>query len=298
MARILVSGLLNTETTVKVRGFPVEYYPIDYPFFGVNTSVSGVGFNLAKALTVLGDRVSLCAMTGRDYAAGQILKELESLGIGTDHVLDILPESPASVVLYDDSGRRQIYCDLKNIQETAYPFPEKITAEADLILACNINFSRNLLPIAKQTGRTIATDVHVLQDPDDAYNRDFMAAADILFLSNEGIEGNEKAFLSELEKQYHNRVIVLGMGSRGALMYLRDEETFVERSAVGIGKVVNTVGAGDALFASFLHYYAKGSSPVEALDRAQLFAALKIRYSGASNGFVPESELEQIFRAL
>ena len=124
-----------------------------------------------------------------------------------------------------------------------------------------------------------------------------MAAVDILFLSDEGIEGDERAFLWELESRYHNRVIVLGMGSRGALMYLRDEETFVERPAVSIGNVVNTVGAGDALFASFLHYTAKGSSPAEALDRAQLFAALKIQHSGAANGFVPESELERIFSA-
>ena len=36
MANILVSGLINTETTVRVRQFPVNYYPIDYPFFGVN----------------------------------------------------------------------------------------------------------------------------------------------------------------------------------------------------------------------------------------------------------------------
>ena len=41
MANILVSGLINTETTVRVRQFPVNYYPIDYPFFGVNTAVSG-----------------------------------------------------------------------------------------------------------------------------------------------------------------------------------------------------------------------------------------------------------------
>ena len=47
--RILVSGLLNVETTVPVRGFPINYYPIDYPFFGINSNVSGVGFNLSKA---------------------------------------------------------------------------------------------------------------------------------------------------------------------------------------------------------------------------------------------------------
>ena len=53
--KILVSGLLNVETTVAVKGFPIPYYQIDYPFFGVNSNVSGVGCNIAKALTALGD---------------------------------------------------------------------------------------------------------------------------------------------------------------------------------------------------------------------------------------------------
>ena len=70
--QILVSGLLNTETTTAVLGFPVAYYPIDYAFFGVNTAVSGVAFNLAKALTILGDTVRLNAMIGSDFAAGYI----------------------------------------------------------------------------------------------------------------------------------------------------------------------------------------------------------------------------------
>ena len=66
---ILVSGLVNTETTAEVRGFPIQYYPIDYTFFGVNTAVSGVAFNLSKALTTLGDAVRLISMTGKDFAA-------------------------------------------------------------------------------------------------------------------------------------------------------------------------------------------------------------------------------------
>ena len=49
MSSILVSGLFNMETTVKIRGFPISYYPIDYDFFGVASSLSGVGFNLTKA---------------------------------------------------------------------------------------------------------------------------------------------------------------------------------------------------------------------------------------------------------
>ena len=47
--KLFVSGLLNVETTVAVRGFPISYYPIDYPFFGIQSHVSGVGYNIAKA---------------------------------------------------------------------------------------------------------------------------------------------------------------------------------------------------------------------------------------------------------
>ena len=66
---ILVSGLVNTETTTAVRGFPIHYYPIDYAFFGVNTAVSGVAFNLTKALVTLADTVRLVSMTGNDFSA-------------------------------------------------------------------------------------------------------------------------------------------------------------------------------------------------------------------------------------
>lgn len=72
MKRVLISGLANTETTVRVRQFPVNYYPIDYPFFGVQTAVSGVAYNIAKALHTLEDSVTLLTMTGQDFPAEYI----------------------------------------------------------------------------------------------------------------------------------------------------------------------------------------------------------------------------------
>jgi len=49
MSTIFISGLINIETTVQVEGFPIEYSPVRYPFFGVRSTVSGVGYNVAKA---------------------------------------------------------------------------------------------------------------------------------------------------------------------------------------------------------------------------------------------------------
>lgn len=289
---ILVSGLLNTETTTAVRGFPIPYYPIDYPFFGVNTAVSGVAFNIAKALRTLGDHVCLCSMTGNDYAAGYIRNTLTETGISDEYVLPKLTQTPSSVVLYDPDGKRQIYCDLKDIQETIYDFAPSVLDGIDLVAACNINFNRPLLHLAKAAGKTIATDVHVLSDIHDGYNREFMEMADILFLSDEAIGDDYRSFLGALAATYSCKIIVLGRGSKGAAMYLRKEDKIVEMPAAHTDPIVNTVGAGDALFSAFLHYYAKGFAPVDALCRAQIFAARKIGVNGASNGFITEAEIE------
>jgi len=286
--KMLVSGLLNTETTTAVRGFPVPYYPIDYPFFGIQSAVSGVGFNLAKALRTLGDEVRLTSMTGADFSAAYIRDSLKQLGISAEHILSTLQQTPASVVLYDPEGRRQIYSDLKDIQEAHYPFSPALLEGIDLVAACNINFNRPLLHLAKEAGKTIATDVHVLSNIWDDYNREFMEYADILFLSDEHIGEYYQDFLWQLAHTYGNRIIVLGRGSKGAAMYLRDTDQIQEMPAVSVGKVVNTVGAGDALFSSFLHFYARGCAPADALYRAQVFASHKITVSGASNGFVSE----------
>lgn len=293
MGKILVSGLLNLETTAKIRGFPINYYPIDFDFFGVNSTLSGVAFNLAKALTTLGDTVDLTSLVGRDLTARMFIEEIGKMGIRNDLIQQKMNETPSSVVLYDESGRRQIYCDLKNIQETAYDFSAQIVDEADAVAACNINFSRPLLEMAKSKNKLIATDVHVLSNIDDDYNRQFMEYADILFLSDENIPYSKHDFIRNLGSRYHNSVIILGMGAAGALLHLPRQNILVEKPAFRIDNVVNTVGAGDALFSAYLHYHLKGYSPEDALDRAQLFAALKIRAKGAAEGFVTEDEIEE-----
>lgn len=293
MSRLLISGLVNVETTVKVRGFPINYYPIDYPFFGVQSRVSGVGLNLATAATVLGDTVRLQSMTGTDFEAEYICKALSDRGICADGVIPCLKATPTSVVLYEESGRRQVYCDLKDIQDTPYPVNTQALEDVDLVAACNINFNRPLLEAALAAGKTIATDVHVLSNIHDDYNRDFMKAADILFLSDEAVGEAYQGFLRELHHTYHNSVIVLGRGSKGAALVFQGE--IFQVPAVQVGPVVNTVGAGDALYTSFLHFYVQGYSPVEALIRAELFASAKIRVSGGAEGFVTEPEVQKLY---
>ena len=81
------------------------------------------------------------------------------------------------------------------------------------------------------------------------------------------------------------------MGSKGAMMYVRDEDRIYKMPAVNKGTVVNTVGAGDALFSAFICMYAKGYDPSASLMYAQHFAAIKICHNGAAQGFCSFEEL-------
>ena len=296
--RIFVSGLINIETTAAVRGFPINYYPIDYPFFGIDSNVSGVGYNIAKALTALGDDVRFYSFIGDDENGERILSRMKKDGIDTAGIITGLKSTPASVVLYDHDGRRQIYCDLKDIQE------QSMSAESakeglescDAAVLCNIGFNRELIKTAKKNGTLIATDVHVLKDTEDEYNRDFMEYSDILFLSDEGLPCAPDVFIHRLADRYRNRIIVIGMGDKGAMLFEQENDTISTVPAYKDANVVNTVGAGDALFSSFLHFYLCGNTPVEALKRAVVFAGIKIGFSGASVGFCSGEEVEKHIR--
>lgn len=300
MSKITICGLVNLETTVPVDEFPVDYCPISYKFFGITTHPSGVGLNLSSALTALGDDVNLLSLCADDTAGNCIRNYLDSHNIKSENVLSVAKATAQSVALYDKEGRRRVYCDLTDMQDNAYNADAfKASAkDSDIVVLCNINFARPLIAKAKEAGMIIATDVHCLSDIHDEYNTDFIKAANILFLSNENFIGREEAFVNNLKAVTDAEVIVVGMGSKGALLYLKSTDSFEVFPAVYTRKVVNTVGAGDSLFASFLHFYAKTKDARYSLRMATVFASYKIGDTSACRGFLDEESLIKLSKEI
>ena len=297
MPNIVVSGLINIETSCPIKEFPIEYFPIDYPFGKVNSCISGVGFNLISNLKVLGADITFISMVGNDLFGRMILKELENTKLPTQNIYTKLSATPQSVVLYDNFGKREIYCDLKDYQEVDFDFSGIINSlkKADVIIACNSNFNRPLLKIASQLNKTVATDVHVFSNPDDEYNRDFLENAKILFMSDEGLKDRDiRAFVLEVHKRFNNQIIVVGCGDKGVLLFEAEKQEFTDFPAVFIRPVVSTSGAGDTLFSSFIYFYSKGKKPKEALKLAIIAASYKIGEAGSSKGFLDEARIEKI----
>lgn len=294
MKRILVSGNVNLETNLSIEGFPVQYKAVRYAQNQIQTNVGGVAYNVSKALATLGDDVSLLAMLGDDQEGERIRSTLAQYNIDTARIRNTLSASPSSVVLHDSAGRRAIFTDTKNLQSSTYDFMTTDIENFDLVVACNVNFNRDLLYKAHQANVLIATDVHTLDNPRDGYNQEFMEYADILFLSDEHIWIRKREFFETLRDLYPCKIIVMGCGSSGAMMYLRENDRVYKMDAIPNENPVNTLGAGDALFSSFLHFVSNGYSPLEALKRAQIFASHKISYNGASIGFLSAYEVNRI----
>jgi ribokinase len=300
MSQLLVSGLINIETTARMDGFPIPYQPVRYPFFGVNSTVSGVGYNIAKALTALGAPVRLVSMVGRDLLARLVYEQLQADGIAQGFVIGELRETPCSVILYDADGRRMINVDPKDIQECAYPeiLFEQAAQDVSLAVLCNINFSRPFLRQVKESGAPVATDVHAISSLDDDYNRDFMAAADILFMSDELLPCAPEDWVKRLWDRYGTKIVVIGLGAQGALLGVRSDG-FVERiPAAQTRPIVNTIGAGDALFSSFIHVFNQTRDPYLAIKKAVVFASYKIGEAGAAPGFLDQAGLDRLYTEL
>ena len=299
MPKILVSGLINIETTLRVDGFPLPYFPVCYPFHGVNSTVSGVGYNIAKALTTLGDEVDFLSIIGDDLGSRQVYAALAKDGIPGEHVLSLMAHTAQSVIIYDGEGRRQIHTDLKDIQEQIYPtaiFEQQMQA-CDLLALCNINFSRPFLEKARRAGKIIATDVHTIADLNSTYDRDFLAAANILFMSVEALPLPPREWATKVINSFGTEIVVIGLGAEGALISVKVDNFTEIVPAVQTRPVVNTIGAGDALFSAFLHSYLESRDPYEAIRKAVVFASYKIGEKGAADGFLDPAGLENLYRS-
>lgn len=298
MAIITVVGNVNIETTVKIDRFPLDYRPTTFSTFGITSNVSAVGYNIAKALSVLGNTVKLASIVGNDIN-GQIVKDhLQHHHIDTSYVMNIAQATAQSTVLYDNTGKRMAMSDLKNITECAYPpdlFQQAIE-DSDLVVLTNITYSKALLPIAQNSQKIIATDLHTMTDPSDSYNLPFLQYANILFMSGELLETPLNEWAATLFQQYPANIIVIGLGSRGAYLAIREPSIRLHIPAVVTRPIVQTGGAGDALFAAFLHGYLHTKDPTRSLQAATLFASYKIGATGSGDGFLTHHQLEELVR--
>jgi sugar/nucleoside kinase (ribokinase family) len=295
---IVVAGVTNVQFSVPVEGFPLEYAPVRYPQGRTGVSVGGVGFNVAAGLAALGDEVRLATFAGGDLLGGAVAGELRARGLYGPWVAGG-QETPRSVVLHEPGGERMIHTDLRGLPEAVYPagvFADAVRGAAYAVVT-NIGFARPLLGVARDAGVPVAADVQAVDDVDDAYNRDWMAAARVLFCSHERLPVPPEAWVAMVQERYRTPVVVVGCGAGGALLGVRDTGEIRRVPAVAPRGVTSTAGAGDALVAAFMHVYAATGDPHASIEQAVVFAGYAVGAEPGGTVFLTGPQLAAMAQA-
>ncbi len=300
MSKILVMGPICAETTVKVPSIPLPSDKIIDNSFGVITSFSGHGYNISRALTKLGDTVHLLSMSGDDELKLMLDERLNKEGISSEYLTTSLSATCHTIVLYADENNRQIIDDLKESREVKYDEAlfDKAIVDCKFAVFCNSEYAIPYIKKAKALGKTTVTDVQAIKGIDDKFNEEFMQYADVLFFSHRHIQKPYEDVIKEIDKKYGNEIIIMGMGDKGTIMYVKKDNFIGSFPTVRTREIVNTLGAGDSQLSAFTHFYEKTGNPYYSLKAAILFASYKIGNPRAAHGFLSEEQVEFFYNTI
>lgn len=154
----------------------------------------------------------------------------------------------------------------------------------DLVHSGNYSFTENELHKIKETGVYVSFDFS--DDSTEDYLKKVAKNIDFAFCSFDGTEEETKEYLKRIV-DYGAETACASRGVEGCILY--DGGDYFIQKAVSLEKVVDTMGAGDSLIASYLISYLslikKGIEKKEAikisLEKASEFAAEVCTIDGA-----------------
>ncbi len=295
MSKFLVAGVTQIETIVRVDSIPVSYAPITSVQDSIFTAMGGDAYNESLALKWLGDDVCFMSIVGRNQDLSLINPPDRKITLSTQYIIPQMKETPTEVVLYDTQRKQQIFEDLKDLRENVYDMSmvAPIAESCDMLVLANANFCRPFAKVAAEHKKPMAVNIRSYDPEKEKYNTDFLSHAKVLYFSDDTLAEDPYTFIDRISETYGTEIIILGQGSEGLILFDRTQNLRVHYNTVKTNEVVNTIGAGNALFACFLHYYMENGDSVNAIKNALLFASYKIGYMGTSNGFMTTDQLDQ-----
>jgi sugar/nucleoside kinase (ribokinase family) len=271
-SRVFIAGPVSWNTLVYLDRLP-ESRPHMVRARGHTSTLGGTSAGKALNLAGLGASVTLRTLVGTDPEAALILRRLDRDGI------DVIAEtadgpSEQHLNLMTAAGERlSIYLDVPELVTEEYA--ERTLAA---LAACDIavidlaEHSRPLLAEARRRGIQVWCDVHDYNGT-DRFHREFIEAADVLFLNDDGLE-DPLPFMRERVRA-GTGTVVCTQGAAGATAVTAAGSVHVP--APPVADLVDTNGAGDAFMAGYLIARASGHDEAACLTAGHAQAALCLR---------------------
>ncbi|MEE4253583.1 MAG: carbohydrate kinase [Desulfuromusa sp.] len=257
--------------------------------------LGGAPFNVAWHLQALGDSPQLISRVGKDQLGDEILQEMSSWGLSTSEV-QIDREHPTGLVEVSITDNEPSYnivpdsaFDFISGQELGTSPTAGILYHGTLCLRNKIS-RKTLLEIVRNQKLRIFLDVNLrspwwqLDGVCDWLNNATWVKMNqdelTLLAGNHGTDICQQ--MGELLAKYRLEQLIVTRGEQGALIATAAGE-FHSQLPEKAATLVDTVGAGDAFSAVYLHALRAGWPIEETLHHAQHFASRIVGLRGATN---------------
>ncbi len=278
--------------------------------------LGGAPFNFAYRINSLKNRALMISRLGRDELGREAHQQLLDLGMdtewvqwndthptGTVQVSFAKPDAPDYHILpnvaYDFIQAEEGLGDLVSQVDCVYfgtlaqrhivsqtalrTLLEMLEATGNATRFLDINFRRNCYCPEVIVESLERADVLKLNDAEAHH------LAEILALKSKTLPHIAK----EVIGRYDLQCCVITMGASGALVRSPQELVFSPAYQIDL---VDTVGAGDAFSAGFIHHYLGGGSLSQSCRYGNAFGALVASQHGATRG-VSQAEIEQLIES-
>lgn len=291
--RIAVVGSANIDLTTFTDQFPRPGETI----FGrdFHLGFGGKGANQAVAARLCGAAVTMVARVGDDLFGPATIDNFTSRGIDAAHVL-VTPgvSSGVAPIFVDSAGQNRI---LVVMGANARLSPADVDRAADVLRSVDCIVLQLEVPLetvyytlrfARRNG------IRSILNPAPGQSLDLaeVAHADFVIPNEteaEALSGMPVGSLHEARAcavhllRSGVRRVILTLGENGALYATGDTLLHVPPHRV---QPVDTTGAGDAFIGSFAAFLAEGRPEIEAIEQANVYAALSTLAVGTQCSFV------------
>jgi ribokinase len=262
----------------------------------------GKGANQAVAARLCGARVGMVAKVGSDLFGPATIKNFESQGIDATHVRAAEGVSSGVAPIFVDSSGQNRIIVVKGANDTLSP--EDVDAAGPLLRRADtivVQFEIPLRTVYHTIRFAKANGIRCIVNPAPAQPVDLkeLCAADYCIPNEseaEAITGMAVHSIDDVRKcaefllQHGMPRVVITLGELGSLVAGPDGAELVPAFKV---QAVNTTGAGDAFIGSFAVFHAEGLREKEALQRANLYAALSTTKVGTQRSFCNRMDFEK-----
>jgi ribokinase len=301
---IAVVGSANIDLTTFTDDYPRPGETI----FGreFNLGFGGKGANQAVAARRCGAEVAMVARVGDDLFGEATVRNFKDLGIDTTHVrMTQAVSTGVAPILVDSSGQNRIIV-VKGANDRLSP--ADIDAPADVLSDARIIVLQLEIPLETvyYTLRFAKTrSITTILNPAPAQPLDIAAAgiADYIIPNETEAEALSGIAVRDLDsaRECASRLfasgwrrVILTLGANGSLLAGAEGMHHVAPFKV---QPTDTTGAGDAFIGALARFLSEGCAELEAISRANLYAALSTLSVGTQKSFVTHEHFEDKWRA-